>query len=48
MAAPAHPAHAERVRQVVEPAVESVGLVLEDVARASRGGPVPWSRSSST
>jgi len=31
MAAPAHPAHAERVRQVVEPAVASVGLVLEDV-----------------
>jgi len=31
MAAPAHPAHAERVRHVVEPAVESVGLLLEDV-----------------
>ena len=32
MAAPAHPAHAERVRKVVEPAVESVGLLLEDVS----------------
>ncbi|WP_028049916.1 ribosome maturation factor RimP [Cellulomonas sp. URHD0024] len=31
MAAPEHPAHAERVRQVVVPAVESVGLLLEDV-----------------
>jgi ribosome maturation factor RimP len=32
MAAPEHPAHAERVRQVVEPAVTSVGLLVEDVA----------------
>ena len=32
MPASAHPAHAEGVRQVVEPAVESVGLLLEDVA----------------
>ncbi|WP_028047013.1 ribosome maturation factor RimP [Cellulomonas sp. URHE0023] len=38
MAAPEHPAHAERVRQVVEPAVASVGLLLEDVAvRRSAG-----------
>ena len=31
MVAPAHPAHADRVRHVVEPAVASGGLVLEDV-----------------
>jgi len=31
MVASAHPAHAERIREVVQPAVESVGLVLEDV-----------------
>jgi ribosome maturation factor RimP len=31
MVASAHPAHAERIREVVEPAVASAGLVLEDV-----------------
>ena len=37
MVAPAHPAHAERVRHVVEPAVEAVGLVLEDVTVRKAG-----------
>ena len=37
MAAPAHPAHAERVRHVVEPTVESVGPLLEDVFFALGG-----------
>lgn len=38
MAAPSHPAHAEKVRAVVEPAVGSVGLLLEDVTvRRSAG-----------
>ncbi len=32
MVVPAHPTHADRVRRVVEPAVATTGLVLEDVA----------------
>lgn len=37
MVAPAHPTHADRVRDVVEPAVVATGLLLEDVTVRKAG-----------
>ncbi|KQY20623.1 hypothetical protein ASD16_20185 [Cellulomonas sp. Root485] len=37
MVAPAHPTHADRVRDVVEPAVDAAGLLLEDVTVRKAG-----------